>query len=236
VLSVAYGDFLPWPITADGFGFSLVPKNANANPNPDDAANWRSSTALGGSPGRDDPASAIAPVLVNEVLSHSETGVDFIELFNPNASAVNIGGWFLTDDPDVPQKFRIPNNTTIAPLGYLVFTETNFNATPGTNSSFSLNARGDDVYLFSGDANTNLTGIQSRLQLRRVAGRRDVRTLRHQHGRGTIPGTNRRDTGPAEFRTTHRTGRDQRSHVSPGYGRRRIHRTEKHYDERRSAL
>src|SRR6185436_17562563 len=84
--------------------------------------------------------------------------VDFIELFNPNASSVNVGGWFLTDDPDVPQKFRIPNNATIGPLGYVVFTETNFNATPGTNNSFSLNARGDDVYLFSGDANTNLTG------------------------------------------------------------------------------
>jgi len=158
VLSVTYDDLAPWPIAPDNFGFSLVPVQPNANPDPDNPVNWRTSTLVGGSPGADDPVNPIAPVLINEVLSHSETGSDFIELFNPNTNAVDLGGWFLTDDPDTPKKYRIRQGTSIAPLGYLVFTETDFNATPGTNFSFSLNARGDDVYLFSGDANTNLTG------------------------------------------------------------------------------
>ena len=158
VVSVNFDDDAPWPITADEFGFSLVPVQPNANPDPDDARNWRASTFIGGSPGVDDPAPIVAPVLINEVLSHSETGIDFIELFNPNGAAVDIGGWFLTDAAGAPAKYRIPDGTFIAALSHLVFDESDFNPTPGTNNSFSLNARGDDVFLFSGDANTNLTG------------------------------------------------------------------------------
>ncbi|HEY2951833.1 MAG TPA: lamin tail domain-containing protein, partial [Verrucomicrobiae bacterium] len=158
VLSVTYDDLGPWPVTPDGFGFSLVPVNPNANPDPDNAANWRASSMPGGSPGADDPASAMPTVLINEVLSHTETGLDFIELFNATAATADLAGWFLSDDPGAPKKFRIPDGTMIAPLSYLVFDEMDFNPTPGTNTSFSLSARGDDVYLFSGDANTNLTG------------------------------------------------------------------------------
>ena len=158
VLAFTFGDLTPWPVTPDGFDFSLVPVNPNANPDFDDPKNWRASSALGGSPGADDPALTVPPVLINEILTHSATSLDFIELFNPTTNVVNIGGWFLTDDPAVPKKFRIADGTLLAPLGYAVFNETNFNATPGTNGSFSLNAHGDDVYLFSGDASTNLTG------------------------------------------------------------------------------
>src|SRR6185295_18255641 len=53
---------------------------------------------------------------------------------------------------------RIPDNTMISAGGYLVFTETDFNPTPGTNGSFTLSSQGEEVYLLSGDANTNLTG------------------------------------------------------------------------------
>jgi len=71
---------------------------------------------------------------------------------------VNIGGWFLTDDGKTPMKFRIQDNTMIAAGGYIVFDESDFNPTPGTNNSFTLSSQGEEVYLFSGDANTNLTG------------------------------------------------------------------------------
>jgi len=158
VFSFTFGDFTPWPITPDGLDFSLVPRNPNSNPDYNEPGNWRPSSALGGSPGADDPASSIAGIVINEVLSHSETGVDFIELYNPTTNLVDIGGWFLTDDPTVPQKYRIPDGTFIDPLGYRLFDETHFNPTPGTNNSFSFNAHGDDAYLFSGNASSNLTG------------------------------------------------------------------------------
>jgi hypothetical protein len=159
VLSFTYHDAAPWPVTPDNFDFSLVPVNPNAPFEHNNPFNWRASTSVGGSPGSADPPNALPPVLVNEVLSHSETSADFIELFNPTANAVNLGGWFLTDDPNAPKKFRIPPGTMIGPMGYLTFGEAQFNPTPGANNSFSLNGRGDDVYLFSGDASTsNLTG------------------------------------------------------------------------------
>ncbi len=159
ILSVDYTDGGKWPITPDGYGFSLVPKNPNANPNPDSPANWRGSTNPGGSPGEDDPSPVVAGIVINEALTHTDLpAVDSIELYNPTGADVNIGGWFLTDDGKTPLKFRIPENTVIAAGGYVVFTEGDFNLTPGTNGSFTLSSQGEEVYLLSADANTNLTG------------------------------------------------------------------------------
>ncbi|HXI51948.1 MAG TPA: lamin tail domain-containing protein, partial [Candidatus Saccharimonadales bacterium] len=158
VLALTYDDAAPWPLASDGLGFSLVPREG-ASPNLDDPSHWRASAFPGGSPGADDPGSALPSVFVNEALTHSETNVDFIELFNPNAVDVDIGGWFLTDDPGAPRKFRIPDGTLVGPLGYVVFDEAQFNPAPGNGDSFSLSARGEGVYLFSGDAGTNLTGF-----------------------------------------------------------------------------
>ncbi len=39
-----------------------------------------------------------------------------------------------------------------------MFTEAQFNPTPGTNTSFNLGSQVEEVYLFSGDVATNLTG------------------------------------------------------------------------------
>jgi len=159
ILSVDYKDGGKWPLTPDGFGYSLVPKNPDSNPGPGNPANWRASTNPGGSPGADDPAPNIPTILINEALTHTDPPLfDSIELYNPTAGAVDIGGWFLTDDGKVPMKYRIPDGTTIAAGGYLVFTETQFNPTPGTNNSFNLNSHGEEVYVFSGNAATNLTG------------------------------------------------------------------------------
>jgi hypothetical protein len=159
IFSVTYDDAAPWPVTPDGQGFSLVPKNSGLTQAPDDGAKWRASTAVGGSPGEDDPAPAIAPVVINEALTHTDLPfVDRIELFNPTGTNVILGGWFLTDDPDEPKKFRIGEGTVILAGGYLSFDELQFNSTPGTNGSFSLSSSGEQIYLFSGDAATNLTG------------------------------------------------------------------------------
>ena len=159
VLAVTYDDAPPWPATAAAHGFSLVPKNPAASQAPDDGSAWRANTNPGGSPGADDPAPNIPPVVINEVLTASVPhDVDHIELFNPTAAPVDIGGWFLSDAASRPKKFRIADGTTIPAGGLVVFDETQFDATPGTNDSFSLSSHGESLYLFSGDAGTNLTG------------------------------------------------------------------------------
>ena len=55
-------------------------------------------------------------------------------------------------------KYRIPSNSILAAGGYLVFTEAHFNAAPGSSNSFAFASTGDEIWLFSGDARTNLTG------------------------------------------------------------------------------
>ena len=49
---------------------------------------------------------------------------DWIELHNATNLPVDVGGWYLTDDLTVPNRWQFPANradlTTIAPLGYLV--------------------------------------------------------------------------------------------------------------------
>jgi hypothetical protein len=159
VFAVTYDDEAPWPIAPDRFGFSLVPKGSITTQAPDNGANWRASAQPGGSPGADDPEPTIAGIVINEVITASTPPQhDTIELFNPTASEASIGGWFLTDDPAAPFKFRIPSGTTIGPGGYVTFTEAQFNTAPGSATSFSLSSHGEQVYLLSGGPATNLTG------------------------------------------------------------------------------
>lgn len=149
VLEVEYGDSLPWPVTADGLGWSLVLSDPVAG-------TYRPSTEVGGSPALANPASAIPPVVINELLTHTDPPLeDSIELYNPTPQTVNLEGWFLTDDADVPKKFRLPPGATIPAGGFLVFKQSQYD-TDGLD--FNLNSLGDQAYLFSGDATTNLTG------------------------------------------------------------------------------
>ena len=153
-----YDDEAPWPVTADGLGFSLVAKNPATHTDPGNAAKWRASTSIGGSPGADDPLNTIPAIIVHEVLTNSILPLtDAIELYNPTANAVAITDWWLTDASAIPKKYRIPA-TVIPAGGYVTFTEAQFNATPGVGTSFSLSSVGESVYLYSGDGAGNLTG------------------------------------------------------------------------------
>ncbi len=159
IVTLTYGDRDPWPQSADGVGFSLVPVNANFDPAPADPLNWRASSAVGGSPGADDPPLSLPPVVINEVLTHTDPPqLDSIELVNPTTNTANIGGWYLTDSRTNPNKFHIPTGTTIPSGSYLVFDETQFNAVPGSSTNFNLSSHGEEVYLYSADAAGNLTG------------------------------------------------------------------------------
>src|SRR2546430_5169628 len=160
ILEFAYSN--SWYPLTDGLGFSLVIMNENAPWSAwGDKQSWRASGAIEGSPGAEQPAPTLPPIFINELLTHPDLPqVDAIELFNPTARDVDIGGWFISDDLKTPNKFRIRNGTTILAGGYRVFTEADFNPTPGAGTSFAFRSTGDEAWLYSGDANTNLTGYQ----------------------------------------------------------------------------
>ncbi len=159
VLSLTYDTTAEWPQATRGLGFSLVPAPATNGNTSSRGASWRASAVPLGSPGASDPAAAIPPIQINEILAASTPPqTDWIELHNPTLAPVDLAGWFLTDDPSEPKKFRLPAGTRIAPDGYLVFTEADFNAGATATTRFNLSSHGESVFLFSGDSQTNLTG------------------------------------------------------------------------------
>ncbi len=148
-----------YPIT-DGAGFSLVVVDpALPSQRWGEPGNWRPSGEPLGSPGGvDSPPMVVAPVIVNEVLAYPvPSAMDRVELYNPNLTNVNIGGWYLSDSFTRPQKFKIPDNVWIPAGGFAVFTENEFNSGSAANA-FALDGEGDDLWLFSADTSGQLTG------------------------------------------------------------------------------
>lgn len=152
-----------WAPLADGFGFSLVLRDETVSPDQlGQAARWRLSARVGGSPGTPDPLPPVVqPILVNEALAHTDPPLlDSIELFHAGDVPQDISGWWLTDDYHTPKKFRLPAGTSLAPGGYVVFDENQFRPGGNGNVGFSFSALGDEVHLFSADANGELTGYE----------------------------------------------------------------------------
>jgi hypothetical protein len=169
ILDFEYED--GWRPITDGDGFSLtIIDPTNSDPNSwGEKDSWRSSVYRNGSPGSDD--SGILPnpgaVVINEVMSHSHEGPDWIELHNTTGEEINIGGWFLSDnDRDEPNlmKYRIADGTTIPLNGYIVFyQDTDFNNpdAPGCIVPFAFSENGEEACLSSPlDAYGMLTGYR----------------------------------------------------------------------------
>jgi hypothetical protein len=93
-----------------------------------------------------EPNLPFGTVIINEIMTHSHGTVpDWIELYNTAGSAINIGGWYLSDGDRDLTKYRIPDGNIIAPYGYKVFYE-NLHFGVGPNS-FALSERGEDLFL-----------------------------------------------------------------------------------------
>ncbi len=150
-----------WNRLTDGLGFSLQLRYEDVPGNPlSHSAIWRGSAAALGSPGADDGVPQLeGPVVINEVLAHTDLPqVDTIELRNLSDQSVNIGYWWLTDSLDQPRKYQFSTGTTIPANGYLLVDESNFNADPQSTNSFRLSSLGDEVWLLSANSIGDLTG------------------------------------------------------------------------------
>ena len=166
ILDFRYED--GWYSVTDGEGFSLTiidPTHFDLGSwNSKDS--WRASAYLDGSPGQDD--SGILPnpgaIVINEILAHAHAEAsDWIELYNTTGTAIDIGGWFLSDSKDSLFKYEIAAGTTIGPYDYLVFYEDlhfgNSNDA-GSHISFALSENGEQLYLNSAQYGV-LTGYRA---------------------------------------------------------------------------
>jgi len=74
-----------------------------------------------------------AMLYINEILSANQTGItdeagqleDWFEIYNPNDFPVNIGGYYISDNPEIRNKWRVPvdfpDSVTIPANGWLLF-------------------------------------------------------------------------------------------------------------------
>ncbi len=100
-------------------------------------------------------AAAAATLQITEFMAiNDETTIDddddrsdWIEIHNPTGVAVNLGGWHLTDDFAVPDKWTFPD-VALPPSGYMVvFASSKDRRTPGAPLHTNFNLRGSGDYL-----------------------------------------------------------------------------------------
>ena len=147
VFEFAYGDDPDqrWPGRADGWGSSL--QIVDLDEDPALSTNWQASVRIHGTPGQAD--TVVAPSLeISEILSRpASPPLDAIELLNTGSTVVNLGSFFLTDDPtEGLAKFRLPS-MNIAAGAYWVVDEEDFGEAFGLSGT-----QGDQLYLTWGPA------------------------------------------------------------------------------------
>jgi len=137
-----YSDVRGWPLSADGAGHSLVPLASAILAEPAGSlnygGNWRASTYIGGSPGADDLA-AEATVAINEFLAGVGSD-DWIELYNPSDSSVDLADWYLSDDIGDLKKWAVAA-PALAAYDFVSF------ETSGDDMGFGLNGSGEQLFL-----------------------------------------------------------------------------------------
>ncbi|MEN9674334.1 MAG: hypothetical protein RIS76_230 [Verrucomicrobiota bacterium] len=82
---------------------------------------------------------------------------DWIELQNRGGEAADLSGWYLSDDPESPRKWRVPSGTVIRAGGYLmVWADEDVADLPGLHANFRLSAQGETLMLVDADSRWNV--------------------------------------------------------------------------------
>ena len=96
-----------------------------------------------------------AQLYINEFMASNSSTIkdpdynadaDWIELYNDGSSSINLQGYYLTDNLDIPNKWAI-TNVVIPAKGYVIFWADGNNT--GNHTSFKLDAQVEQIGLFS---------------------------------------------------------------------------------------
>lgn len=96
-----------------------------------------------------------AVVAINEIMASNtvtatdEAGEydDWIELYNTGAQAVDLSGWFITDNPDNLDKWDFPAGTVLQPGDYLILWADEDSSQGPLHLNFKLSALGEQLML-----------------------------------------------------------------------------------------
>lgn len=97
-------------------------------------------------------------IVINEFMADNENTIadqdgefdDWIELYNNTSTAINLAGYYLSDDADEPLKWAFPD-VTIAANGYLIIWADDDEDQEGLHSNFKLSANGETILLSNPD-------------------------------------------------------------------------------------
>lgn len=111
-------------------------------------------------------SSSTSEVVINEFMASNTNGPvdensqneDWIELYNKSAASVNLGGYFMSDNPANIQKWMIPQGTVIPGNGYLIFWCDEDQEDGPLHTSFKLSAAGETIF-FADNAGTILDSV-----------------------------------------------------------------------------
>lgn len=108
---------------------------------------------------------------LNELLAANQTVLadpagdfdDWVEVFNSGPAAVQLAGFFLSDNPALPAKWQIPATnlvqTQIQPGGYLLLWMDDQEYQGPTHAGFKLDAAGENLLLTAPDGSTVLDAL-----------------------------------------------------------------------------
>ncbi|MCX5684958.1 MAG: SMP-30/gluconolactonase/LRE family protein, partial [Planctomycetota bacterium] len=121
---------------------------------------------------------------------------DWIEIRNPGASAIDMGGMYLTNDTGTPKKFQIPTGVSIPAGGYLLFWADNNTSAGSRHMNFTLDSAGGTLSLYDIDGITRIDTITYGAQTTNVSyGRNPDGTGAWQAMTAATPGAANTATG-----------------------------------------
>ncbi len=100
-------------------------------------------------------------VVINEFLASNDAVVadqdgefdDWIELYNTSETAIDLSGYFLSDNPENLDKYEIPSGTIIPANDYLIIWADEDGSQEGLHANFKLSASGEEIFFLDPEVN-----------------------------------------------------------------------------------
>lgn len=127
----------------------------------DDGCATREQCVGGDTDSDSDSQAPLASAVINEFMASNgstvqdETGAyaDWIEVWNPEATPLDLTGWSLSDDFAEPDKSVLPAGVEVPAGGWLVLWADGLPELGPTHLAFSLSADGEEIGLYDADGN-----------------------------------------------------------------------------------
>ena len=107
-------------------------------------------------------------LFINELMAKNDSFIkdddgeysDWIEIYNSSALQINLEGYYLSDDKDTLNKWRIPDGNIIGGYGYYIFWCSGDNNKGKRHTNFKLSADGETLYLVAKDGKTIIDSVE----------------------------------------------------------------------------